>query len=304
MFLRIRNLSKAGLRNRRWWFLGSGLALAASMGLVGGSWLISYLMLHPPTLTAGETLADASVLAYREVGFPTADGLTLRGWYVPGQKGATVILVHGFARDRSELLPEAVWLVKRGYGTLLFDSRAQGASDGSHISLGYQEALDVRAAVGFVKSVSPEERIGVMGYSMGAVAAIQAAAEDDRIQAVLAVSPFATLRDAVNYRLGRFRPLASLIIWWGERMTGLHIDDLRPVDRVGALAPRPILIMQAGDDGMVPVDSGKRLYEAAGKPKELWEVPGVAHVDFRQAVPETYKQRVIDFFELYLPLGE
>ncbi len=305
MLLRIRNFPMAGLRNRRWWFFGSGLTLVVSMGLVGGSWLISYLMLHPPTLTTGETLADARALAYREVGFATADGLSLRGWYVPGQKGATVILVHGFARDRRELLPEAVWLVERGYGALLFDSRAQGASDGSHISLGYLETLDVRAAVGFVKSASPEEQqIGVMGYSMGAVAAIQAAAEDDHIQAVIAVSPFATLSEAVNYRLGRFRPLASLIIWWGERMTGLDIDDLRPVDHVGALAPRPILIMQAGDDGMVPVDSGQRLYEAAGEPKELWEVPGVAHVDFRQAVPETYKRRVIGFFERYLPLSD
>jgi alpha-beta hydrolase superfamily lysophospholipase len=270
------------------------------LGLLGGPWLFAYIALHPPTLATGHTPLDPPALAYHDVSFTTADGLVLRGWHLPGQNGATVILVHGFARERGELLPEARWLVKQGYSALLFDSRAQGASDGAHISLGYLEALDIRAAVDFVLERSPGERIGVMGYSMGAVAAIQAAAEDTRIQAVIAVSPFATLRASVDHRLARLRPLAPLITWWGERMTGLRLDDLRPVDVVAALSPRPILIMQAGGDKMVPPDSGRRLYEAAAAPKELWSVPGVAHVDFRQAVPEPYQRRMIDFFQRYL----
>jgi len=270
------------------------------LGLICGTGVVAYVVLHPPTLTTRQTPLDPPALAYTDVSFTTSDGLLLRGWHLPGENGATVILVHGFARDRSELLPEARWLVKQGYSALLFDSRSQGASGGAHISLGYLERMDIRAAVDFVLQRSPGERIGVMGYSMGAVAAIQAAAEDPRIRAVVAVSPFATLREAVNHRLAHLRPLAPLIIWWGERMSGLRLDDLRPVDVVAALAPRPILIMQAGDDKMVPPESGQRLYKAAARPKELWSVPGVAHVDFRQAVPEAYQRRTIDFFKRYL----
>ena len=271
---------------------------------MGGTGLIAYLALHPPTQTTGETPAEWPATNFQEVSFSTADGLSLQGWHIPGTSRQTIILVHGFARDRSELLPEARWLVAQGYSALLFDSRAQGASDGAHISMGYLEALDIRAAVDFILKRSPEERIGVLGYSMGAVAAIQAAAEDIRIQAVVAISPFATLDETMNHRLKRVRPLVALVAWWGERMTGLHSHALRPVDAVRALSPRPILIMQADADGMVPPGSGKRLYEAAAEPKELWSVPGVGHVGFRQAVPQAYKRRVLDFFRQHLsPIG-
>jgi alpha-beta hydrolase superfamily lysophospholipase len=281
-----------------------GIVSLIGFGVTGGLWFIAYLALHPPTRTTGETPADPPSQDYRDVSFATDDGLVLKGWYLPRRSGATVILVHGFARDRTELLPEARWLVEKGYSALLFDTRAQGSSEGTHISMGYLEALDVRAAIEFVRGQSPQERIGIIGYSMGAVAAIQAAAKDTRIQAMIAVSPFATLRDTVRHHLNHACLLAPLVIWLGERMAGLDVDNVRPVDVVSALAPRPILIMQAGDDGMVPTDSGQRLVDAAAEPKELWSVPGVAHVDFRQAVPEAYKRRVIGFFEQYLPLDD
>ena len=271
---------------------------------MGGTGLIAHLALHPPTQTTGETPAEWPAPNYQEVSFTTADGLALQGWHVPGKSGPTIILVHGFARDRSELLPEAHWLVEQGYSALLFDSRAQGASDGAHISLGYLEALDVRAAVGFVLKRSPEERIGVLGYSMGAVAAIRAAAQDRRIDAVVAVSPFASLRETMTYRLKGVRPLTDLIAWWGERISGLCLDALRPVDIVGALSPRPVLIIQAEADKMVPQSSGKRLYEAAAEPKELWSVPGISHVGFRQEVPDAYKRRLLGFFRQHLPLDD
>jgi fermentation-respiration switch protein FrsA (DUF1100 family) len=270
--------------------------------LAGGTGALAYLTLHPFTRTTGDSPSDPPALIYEEVRLTTQDGLGLKGWYVPGEHGATVIFLHGFARDRSELLPEARWLVERGYGALLIDLRAQGESDGAFISLGYLEAMDVTAAVDFVLDRSPHERIGVTGYSMGGVAGIQAAAVDRRIQAVLAVSPFATLRDTVMYRLGRMRIVAPLVVWWGERMTGLRLDALRPVDGIMHIAPRPVFIMQAGADRMVPLDSGDQLYQAAKDPKALWAVPGVDHVDFRQAVPEQYRRRVLEFFERYLPV--
>jgi fermentation-respiration switch protein FrsA (DUF1100 family) len=202
------------------------------------------------------------------------------------------------------VLPEAGWLVGQGYNVLLFDTRAQGSSEGSYIGLGYLEVLDVHAAVDFILSQSTQERIGIMGYSMGAVAAIVAAAEDTRIQAVAAISPFASLRDTVEHRLRRVRAVAPVLIWWGERVTGLDVDILRPVDAVARLAPRPILIMHAGDDAMVPPDSGQRLFDAAAEPKELWFVPGVAHVDFRQVIPTAYRQKIIGFFTQSLPVED
>jgi alpha-beta hydrolase superfamily lysophospholipase len=295
-------MDRFGGRARRVFLMGLILLTISGLGLLGGSWLITYTTLHAATRTDGASPADPPALSYKEVSFMAADGVVLRGWHLPGRRGATVILVHGFARDRSELLPEARWLVERGYGALLFDTRGQGASGGISIGLGYSEALDVCAGVDFLLSQAPEERVGVMGYSMGAVAAIEAAARDLRIAAVLAVSPYATLQETIAHRLRRVPFLAPLVVWWGERLSGLKLSDMRPIDRVALLAPRPLLIMQAEADGMLPPDSGARLFQAASQPKELWSVPGVAHVDFRQAVPRAYQRRVLSFFQRYLPL--
>jgi len=301
--------SKDAMRDARPWFRRSALALMSLVGIVGvglagSSWLIAYVALHPPSRIVGPTLTGPNALALRDIRFATADGLILRGWHVPGQNGATVILVHGFARDRSELLLEAQWLAERGFGALLFDTRGQGASEGGHIGFGYPEALDVQAAVDFIRDLSPRERIGVMGYSMGAVAGIQAAAADARIQAVLAVSPYANPRELIKHRLGLARALAPFVIWWGEKMTGLRFADLNPLVAVAAIAPRSILILEAGDDAMLPPKSGRQLYAAAAEPKELWSVPGVPHVGFVQTAPDAYRQRMLDFFERFLISGQ
>jgi alpha-beta hydrolase superfamily lysophospholipase len=296
------------VHNRRRWFCRSGLVLLSvagvvAVGLAGSSGLIAYMALHPLSRSS-PTPTGMNTSAFLEIQFTTLDGLTLRGWHLPGRDNATVILIHGFARDRSELLLEAQWLTEQGFGTLLFDTRAQGVSGGAHIGLGYSERLDVRAAVNFLRAKSPNEIIGIMGYSMGAVAAIQAAAADSRIRAVLAVSPYADLRQLVNHQLGLARALAPLIMWWGEKMTGTRIADFDPLSAVAALAPRPILIMEAGNDAVLPPKSGRLLYEAASDPKQLWSVPGIPHVGFAQTTPDAYRQRILDFFQDTLLLDQ
>ena len=49
----------------------------------------------------GRTPADLE-LAYRDVTFPSSDGVDLAGWYVPARNGAAVALLHGAASTRSE----------------------------------------------------------------------------------------------------------------------------------------------------------------------------------------------------------
>ena len=42
-------------------------------------------------------------------------------------------------------------------------------------------------------------------------------------------------------------------------------------------------------------------FEAAGEPKELWEVPGAGHTGGLDAQPAEYERRVVGFFEDALP---
>src|SRR5215831_19204666 len=86
--------------------------------------------------------------AFKDVEFLTSDGVKISGWLVPGgDKQATIVFSHGLFRSRRELLERAMDLRKLGYSALLYDSRNHGASGHARVSLGYNERLDVEAAV-------------------------------------------------------------------------------------------------------------------------------------------------------------
>src|SRR6185295_7871410 len=90
---------------------------------------------------------------FKDVEFQTTDGVRLSGWLMPsGDKHATIIYSHGLFRSRRELLKRAVELWRLGYGALLYDSRNHGTSGPARVSLGYNERLDVEAAVHYVET--------------------------------------------------------------------------------------------------------------------------------------------------------
>jgi fermentation-respiration switch protein FrsA (DUF1100 family) len=71
--------------------------------------------------------------------------------------------------------------------------------------------------------------------------------------------------------------------------------DAKPL--IGRLSPRPILLLQGGLDTVVAADNGRRLYDAAREPKELWFEPELGHANFDREKPEEYERRVVGFFE-------
>jgi len=292
---------------RFWRNLGCFLLVVialAGLGLaVGMSWWQANAFLHPRRHPVVETPADWG-LDYREVAFTTVDGLTLRGWYLPSNSGAAILVGHGIGGARS--LEPARLLNRHGYGVLTFDWRAHGESDGDLCTFGYHEVRDVSAALAWLQAqpdVDPE-RIGILGESMGAVAAIRAAAQLPQIKAVVAANPYADPEEAI-YNIWRGTglpafPFVPLQIALGELQTGLDLADLQPLDDVSTISPRPILILAGGQDPITGPEAGVRIYAAAGEPKELWYEPEVGHQSFLPIYPEEYERRVVGFFDAAL----
>ncbi len=144
-------------------------------------------------------------------------------------------------------------------------------------------------------------RIGVLGFSMGAAATIQAAARSRDIAAVVADSAYSTFLDAAKYsfqlvtRMPHF-PIAAIAMAWAKWIVNFDASQLRPLDVIGRIAPRPILIMHGALDAIVPVRHADLLFKAAGEPKELWIAADAQHVGARDIDPETYFARVEGFF--------
>jgi fermentation-respiration switch protein FrsA (DUF1100 family) len=297
-----------GKKGFRYW-RNLGCFLLALVGLtfvglvVGVSWWQADAFLHPRRRLPAETPADRG-LAYRDVAFRTADGLTLRGWYLPSQNGAAIIVGHGIGGHRT--LDPTEMLARHGYGVLTFDWRAHGGSDGDLCTFGYHEVRDVAGALAWLQQ-QPEVdpgRIGMLGESMGAVTAIRAASHLPEIQAVVAQSPYVDLGESAR-NLWRGTglpesPFMPLQIALGEWWTGLDLDDMQPLEDIAAISPRPILILAGGQDPITGPDAGQRYYAAAGEPKELWFKPDVGHQAFWQVVPDEYEQRVVSFFDAAL----
>jgi pimeloyl-ACP methyl ester carboxylesterase len=237
-----------------------------------------------------------------DVTFGPADA-RLEGWLVRGTAGApAVVLGHGFTASREEMLPWARFLHDAGYNVLLFDSRACGESGGATVGLGAIEAQNIETAVRSAKGAFATSRVGVLGISLGAGATILAAADDPEISAVVADSAW-TDQDLQLSRLsflpiGPLRvPLAPIGVAAVNALVGADVTKARPIEAVARIAPRPLLLIHSADDdnATTPVDGARRLFDAAGQPKQIWIAPRGGHVGAINAFPDEYRSRVLAF---------
>jgi len=240
---------------------------------------------------------DVYGISYENMRLVTGDGIELAAWYTPSENGALILIAHGHGDRRS--VKQYVLYAQNGYGVLAWDFRAHGESGGELSTLGYHEALDVEAALEYGLRQAGVEHIGAWGGSMGGVAVLEAASRRVEIEAIVVDSAFPTLEDELRWAVtsSAFLPF---IRFFAERETGVDMEMLRPVDRIGEINPRPVMIIQGEADSMIPADSAQRLFEAAGEPRYLWTEAGVNHVGMYNAHPEKYEERVVGFFDDYL----
>jgi uncharacterized protein len=241
----------------------------------------------------------------QQVHFQTADYLNLTGWYIPPKNGAVIILQHGYQANSAQMLPIGHLLARHGYGVLFFDFRGHGKSESSIVTLGLLEIRDTHAAVKFLSQQPGINQIGLIGNSMGGATGILATAENPLIRAIAVEGVFSELKEEVGIGIKVKTPLPAfpfdrMFIFFAERQTGYKLSQVAPVEKIGDISPRPIFIMQGGNDERVCPDSGFRLYEAAGEPKHFWFESAAAHVAIYEAAPLEYEKRVVEFFHQYL----
>jgi fermentation-respiration switch protein FrsA (DUF1100 family) len=235
---------------------------------------------------------------YEQVAFRSADGLRLAGWYVPSRNRAAVIVSPG----RSGPVEHARMLARHGYGVLLFDRRGEGESDGDFNAYGWGGDADLKGAVTFLTGRPDVDsaRIGALGLSVGGEMLLETAAEDRRLRAV--VSEGGSVRSVAEHwddpGIGElqkpFTPMAAQTL----AVSVLANDGAPPslVDLVDDIAPRSLLLIR-GLDGQPAEVLNRAFYDAAGAPKQLWEVPGAGHTGALSAAPAEYERRVVGFFD-------
>lgn len=281
------------------------LTLSALSGIpLGVAWVISQEVLHPKPRKEDHSLADIPLPA-QDVVFASRDGTPIAGWFIPvpgrGPK-PTVVLSHGWARSRAELLPHAAFLHDAGYAVLAFDYRHRGESGGDAVTMGVLEQHDLLGALdeACARPEVDRDRIAVLGMSTGSVIAILVAARDERVRALVLEAPYTSDEVLMTrslrhyYHLPSF-PIGPLAKWVIERRIGQDVQLPRADERMPLISPRPVFVIAGERDAVVGAEESRRVFEAAHEPKRYWLIPGANHARGWQAAPQEYEQQVLEF---------
>ena len=174
---------------------------------------------------------------------------------------------------------------RAGFVTLIFNFRGTGPSGGNFDMMGWVH--DLQGAIDYLHSCPrvDRSRICLMGFSGGAAASVYVAAQDTRVaRLVLCACPAEFHRIVADKKadlsVERFRQIglirdtdfpASLDEWTNG------FREIAPVNWIGRIAPRPLLMIQGKDDDLIDEEQAWRLYERAGEPKEIAIVAGAGH---------------------------
>ncbi|MEQ8637540.1 alpha/beta hydrolase [Gimesia maris] len=224
-------------------------------------------------------------LPFEDAWFEAEDGTRLHGWFLGHPKPRAVALFcHGNAGNivsRGETLK--ILQERHGLAIMTFDYRGYGKSEGKPSERGILQ--DARAARAWLASRAgvEETEIVLMGRSLGGAVAVDLAAQDGARGLVLA-STFSSLPDAAAHHMPWIFPSLNMT------------QRLNSAGKIGNYSG-PLLQSHGDKDQLIPIELGRKLFDAAGGPKQFIVIPGAGHNDPQ---PEEYR-RVFDEFIASLP---
>jgi uncharacterized protein len=298
---------------RRRWFRGVIITIIGLVGMLASSYVIiptiaALVLTVPPRQPIVGNPKEGAGLDYQDITFPARhDGVPISAWFIPRPDSQqVVVLVHGKGMCRTcefdgQFLTFAAALHRRGFNTLMLDLRGHGKSGDGRFTYAIRERWDVQGAVDWLLAQGFEPgNIGVLGGSMGAASSIGATAEEPAIGALVADSSYADFRSILvqefpreSYLPGFFLPPTLVAV---RLLVGEDITRSRPVDEIGAIAPRPVLLIHARGDRLIPLSHAERLARALPE-SQLWISDAERHVGTYNHDPEAYIERVATFFE-------
>jgi hypothetical protein len=259
--------------------------LAVAAGALLGVPLVMYLVqdsllfLRQPL--AGPPVASRTARPVEDLAFTTPDGVTLRGWLLPGAPAPAPLVVYygGNAEEVSWQAAEPRW--PGGWSLALVNYRGYGQSEGRPseraLSADALQVLDALLARPDVEA----RRVVLFGRSLGSGVAVQMAAARP-VAGLVLVSPF----DSMVAVARRHYP------WLPVKLLLRHpFDGLARAPGITA----PLQAIVAGADTIIPPAHSRRLFEAWAGPKAWTEIPGADHNDL--GVSPAYWSAVRSFLD-------
>jgi fermentation-respiration switch protein FrsA (DUF1100 family) len=228
--------------------------------------------------------AATSRLPLEDVSFNSGDGTGLFGWYVESRESAGVLLwCHGNAGNIIHRLDNLARFYRAGLSVFIFDYRGYGRSGGKPSEEGiYQDAFASYAYLTRTRGIR-SEHIVAFGRSLGAAVSANVASQrpvaglilESAFPSVEALAKAQTFGLPAHWLLqSRFRLI--------DRLPDIHV---------------PILVVHGDHDTIVPIEFGRRVYDAAPAPKSFYVIRGADHNNTYLVGGTSYLARLKRFIE-------
>jgi uncharacterized protein len=251
--------------------------------LVGILLALAALWVQLPAIAAGGLLHPARHVSTApapdgcaEATFDGA-GVALKGWRCAATKEpvvGTIVYLHGVADNHASAIGAIQRYQSHGFEVIAYDSRAHGTSEGNACTYGFFEKLDLFRVI----ESAVRGPVILLGTSLGAAVALQEAADDRRVTAIVAAETFSDLRTVATDRAPFFftRSVISRAFALAESQAHFRVDAVSPV-RAAAQLTIPVLLIHGADDTETRPDHSQRVFAALRGPKKLILVPGARH---------------------------
>lgn len=226
-------------------------------------------------------------MAFEDLTLRTSDGVSINAWYVPGPEEArgTALFCHGNGGNMSHCVDRIRLLRELGFNVLLFDYRGYGRSEGTPSEEGLYR--DTRAAWDWLvmeKNVPPDE-IVLWGHSLGTAVASQLAGEVQAAALIMEASHTSVAEEGQR----RFPWLPVRLLAYIELDNCAHV----------ARAKCPVMIVHSSQDQLVPLEFGRRVFDAAREPKAFLEITGGHNSGYRSS-GKVYRDGVVEFLKKHV----
>jgi pimeloyl-ACP methyl ester carboxylesterase len=202
--------------------------------------------------------------------------------FQPLEVPATILVLHGYGMMKEAMAPWAFVLAQAGFRVVAVDLRGHGQSTGSKIAFGKYETGDLRQVLDYLRARGLcDERVGVLGLSYGATLALNWAARDARVRAVVAIAPYNQPDDAIA-RFAEMEnvPIPRRLVRSAAASAGVKLD-LKWRDWSAEAAMRrlrqPVLLVGGGKDTVSRPEDILKLKQASGGESKSLEVPEANH---------------------------
>lgn len=192
-----------------------------------------------------------------------------------------VVYLHCNSGSRLESLGVIKRLLPLSITVFCFDFAGCGISEGEYITLGWNEKDDLKVVVEYLRLTRKVSFIGLWGRSMGAVTGLLYGKSDPSIAAIVADSPFCSLKMVIKDQAKKYARVPGFIISAARKLvkktilkkTGFNIDLLNIQDHVSECFI-PILFIHGVDDNFIYPKHSQKLFEQYGGEKDRLLIEG------------------------------